>query len=1000
MAITVDELNIQIVADYEAATKAIDKLEQRLSKLMTAYSKLTSTGKKATTTFSKINSVIGKTTNTMNKNQTAINNSKSSFSKFTDKISQQISKWRTLHGAFKSVANTFASWYKESNDYIETLNLFTITMGDATKEAYAFAESVQTLVGIDVADWMKYQGTFKQLAAGYGVADDAANKMSKNLTQLSYDLASFFNTDVETAFDKLSSAMSGQVKGLREFGIDTTVASLQQYALSKGIETSVRSMTQAEKSILRYNYIMEHSIKVQGDMARTLVTPANALRVLSALMTQFKRALGNIVSVLVTQFIPYVQAMVSVLTEAANAIAAFFNFELPVIDYSNLGSNGLSSVLEDAEESADGVSDSIKKIKKQLMGFDELNIISNPDTGSGGSAADTGLGGDLGMDLFEYDFLKDLDTSKLDEIKEKMKDILWYSGAIVAAFAGWKLTGMLVGLAKAIKSAGGLKKALGKVTASASELTTLLGGAMIAGGLVIYIKGFVTAWGKGLNAESIVELLGGSAAMIAGGALVGKYIGTALGNSMMGTLVGGGIFAALAGGGIFFTGIKDALTNGIDWLSAIIIPLGSTMAGAGIGAIIGSMGGPIGTGLGALIGLAVGLITDFSVWVYQNWDSITAWFSQGLDNIGQFFTNTWNWITSVWSVAATWFDTTIIQPVVGFFVGLWTSISTTASDCWNAIVAFFTPAFNWFSQLFGSIKQTISDVFYNIGVIAKGCWDIIKAVWEKVSQWFDTNIGQPVARIFNNLWTVVKSAASSAWNGIKTTFSVIGTWVNTNIVQPVSKLFSSLWSDFKSGATSAWNGVKEVFGKVGTFFKDTFSNAWAGIVKVFNTGGEIFKNIKDGVTSAFKSVVNGLIKGINNVIANPFNAINNALTTIKNITVAGIQPFKNLKTISVPSIPLLASGGMVDVGQMFIAREAGPELVGTIGNKSAVANNDQIISGIEAGVYRAMMAANGNGSKPVQITVVTDIDGEVVARKFVNYHNDVVVQTGESPLFV
>ena len=375
-------------------------------------------GKGLTTTATSATKAATATDKHRNSTDRATKSTKS----FTDRLAQQISKYRTLLGAFKSAANVMGSWYNESNEYIETLNLFNVTMGDGAEAASEFAEKVQDLIGIDIKDWMQYQGVFKNLTSGFGVASKDADVMSKNLTQLSYDMASFFNTDVETAFDKLSSAMSGQVKGLREFGIDTTVASLQEYALAKGIDAKVRSMTQAEKSLLRYNYIMEKSIIMQGDMARTLVTPANALRVLSAQLTQMKRAFGNVISVLVTQFIPYIQVMVQVVTDAANALAKLFGFELPKIDYSSLGGN-LADGLDDAEDSADGVVDAAKEIKKQLMGFDELNILSNPDSSS--AAGSDAAGGSLnGMEPLEYDFLKGLDTSKADEIYAKVKKFL------------------------------------------------------------------------------------------------------------------------------------------------------------------------------------------------------------------------------------------------------------------------------------------------------------------------------------------------------------------------------------------------------------------------------------------------------------------------------------------------------------------------------------------------------------------------------------------------
>ena len=160
-------------------------------------------------------------------------------------------------------------------------------------------------------------------------------------------------------------------------------------------------------------------------MARTIITPANSLRILNAQLTQMKRALGNIVSVIAVKFIPYVQAMVEIIRDAAQALAELFGFELPEIDYSSLDLGG--GLFEDAEDDLDGVSDGVKKLKKQLMGFDELNIISNPNTDSGSSGSGGAGGTGLDMSLLEYDFLKGLKTEKIDEIKEKLKDILTYT---------------------------------------------------------------------------------------------------------------------------------------------------------------------------------------------------------------------------------------------------------------------------------------------------------------------------------------------------------------------------------------------------------------------------------------------------------------------------------------------------------------------------------------------------------------------------------------------
>lgn len=544
MALTIDELNIQIVAESTQATSAIDTLIGRLETLQSKLNVLGSAGKKAGQGLQETAKGATQAEKSTNKYSNTTNEASKSTKSFTDKLAQQISKTRTLYGAFKSAAQMMAGWFNESNEYTETLNLFNVTMGDGADAAYEYAQSVQNLVGIDIKDWMQYQGVFKNLTSGFGVAQKEANQMSQNLTQLSYDMASFFNTDVETAFDKLSSAMSGQVKGLREFGIDTTVASLQEYALARGIDTKVRSMTQAEKSMLRYNYIMEKSITMQGDMARTIITPANSLRILSAQLTQMKRALGNVISVVAVQFIPYVQAMVEIIRDAANALADLLGFELPKIDYSGLGGD-MSGDFEDAEESLGGVSDELKKIKKQLMGFDELNIISNPDTDSGGSsAASESAGGGLGnMDLLGYDFLKNIDTSKIDEAKEKLKDVLWYVGLIAAGFLTWKLSKLFLGSLNGLVFTLGLTLAIDSIRdvltdglSWESVIKGSIGGALVGAsigfkfggaggallgasigvGVTLLIQGITSMLSEGVTVENVATVLGGALALAPG----------------------------------------------------------------------------------------------------------------------------------------------------------------------------------------------------------------------------------------------------------------------------------------------------------------------------------------------------------------------------------------------------------------------------------------------------------------------------------------------------
>ncbi len=917
---------------------------------------------------------------TLSKFKSAANMGSSGTKKLRACFSSAASKARGATVAFRMVSNTLGSWFKESNNYVEALNLFNVAMGDCADAAMNYAKTVESVMGIDLKEWLTYQGAFYQLAAGYGIASSSAETMSKNLTQLAYDLSSLWNSDVETAFQKLQSGMSGQIKGLKAWGVNVSIAQLRQTALAHGITLSTAKMTEAQKATLRYITIMEQTSNAQGDLARTIVTPANALRILQAQWTQCQRAMGQAVSVIAIKVIPWFQALIQIIKEAAQSLAKTLGYKLPEIDYSGISID--TSSFDDVSDSLGEAAENAKELKKSLLGIDELNLM----TDNSSSASDTLGGGyapDFGIDLsqYDYDFLSNVKMPDLEPFKKKIKDILGIASKVGAVILAWKVSSGLIDSILTLKSL--LANPVYAIT---------IGAILTITGFVLAFDGMGDAIENGLNGFNFTEIIFGDLLGVGGAALLGSKIAgwistafagsnvtaaltTAATNLGLGSAAAAGAALSAAVSGIvlgiptMIVGIYDAIKNGIDWLSAALVGAGATATGAGIGAIIGACGGPIGAGIGALIGLAVGLITDLVILIVQNWDAVVEWCKNACSAIGQFFVDLWNSIVSVWNTVAEWFNTWVITPIANFFSGLWEGISSAASGlwegissaasaCWNAIVEFFSPAVEWFSDLFGSIWQTISDIFYNIGVIASGCWEIIKAVWGIVSEWFNKNVIQPVVGFFTGLWNGIKNLAISAWDGIKSVFSTIGNWINEKVIQPVGKFFSNLWNGFVDKAKAAWEGVKSVFSKVATFFSETFKKAWEGIVKVFSIAGEIFVDIKDGIVSAFKFVVNGIIKGLNKVISIPFNGINAALKWIKGIEIVGIKPFNGLKTINVPQIPLLAEGGFPSMGQMFIAREAGPEMVGTIGNKSAVVNNEQIIAGISEGVADANSEQN------------------------------------------
>lgn len=449
-------------------TEKINEFATRIRQLTTAIEPLTTQVSKAENGLVALNGImkssIARNGNLASANAVTVKSYTSLSSVFKDARIRAAALYVTVNRA----ADALADCLQSSNEYVENINLFTVAMGDYSEEAYRYAEKVNSLLGIDISEWIRFQGVFKQITTGFGVAAEKSNIMSKNLTQIGYDIASFFNISIEDAMQKVESGISGELEPLRRLGYALDAATLQQIAYDNGIQQNINTMTQAQKSQLRYVAILQQSTNVMGDMARTIVTPANSMRILQQQFEQLKRAIGNIVSVFAVKMIPYVQVFVRLLTDAANAIAKWLGFELPTIDYSEVG-KGLSSVTENADDATESVKET-KKALLALANFDEINQL-NLDKNNGNDSGDTtGNKYDLGIDLPEYDFLAGLDkqTDALyKKVKAQLKELYnWLkkhkdmikviAGLLATVWAVNKIANLINWVKKLIGAFGGL----------------------------------------------------------------------------------------------------------------------------------------------------------------------------------------------------------------------------------------------------------------------------------------------------------------------------------------------------------------------------------------------------------------------------------------------------------------------------------------------------------------------------------------------------------------
>ena len=470
-----------VVSQLDDAT--INKFATAVNKVSTAITPLTNKITALSAGFSRLPSRLSSCVTAANRYQRSMQSASAVSGGFFGKLKNFLGIGGLFSLTFATVGKKIGDSITEMNSYIENVNLFTVSMGKYSDEAMDYAEKVQDAMGIDMSEFIRNQGIFMNMASGFGVAEDKAYKMSKGLTELAYDISSFYNVDVDTAFQRLQSGIAGEIEPVRRWGIALDQASMQEWMLKKGIDAKVNSLNQADKAMIRYNMMVEAMAGngAIGDFARTLITPANAIRILQQQITQLSRAIGSLFIPILIKVIPYVQAFVKVLTSAIQTIASFFGFQMPQIDYS--GMENLSAGASGASDSLDDAAKSAKKLKDYTMGFDELNII-NPDTGAAaGSSLSAGVGGlDLDPASVWDEGIIDGINSKVDGLTGKMKVLLGIVTAIGAAFLIWKIgTGIASGIKAistgllAVKAAlFGFPAIAGQVAPSLAPITGLL----------------------------------------------------------------------------------------------------------------------------------------------------------------------------------------------------------------------------------------------------------------------------------------------------------------------------------------------------------------------------------------------------------------------------------------------------------------------------------------------------------------------------------------------
>lgn len=905
----------KVIEDLEAAD--IDKFTQQMTTLAAAMKPFADEMQKVSNGFSAFPSKIQKLITSTEKYNASARKATSTTGQFTSGL--KALNVAAVAITFRKIGHFIAQAVTESNKYQEDLNLFTVALGQYAAEAQNYAEKVSDVMGIDPAQWLRNQGVFNTLLTGFGDTAERAQLMSQNLTQLGYDISSFFNVSIEDAMQKLQSGISGELEPLRRLGYDLSQARLKQTALNLGIKESVANMTQAEKAELRYYAIMTQVTTAQGDMARTLEAPANQLRILQAQLTQAARAIGNIFIPALNAILPYAIAVVQVIREIANALANLAGFKLTEVDYSGVnsaavGAGSLADNLDDAAGAA-------KKLKQYTAGFDELNVFA-PNTGSGSGAGAGGAGG-FDFDLPTYDFLGDAVQTRIGEIKKMIEDTLAeittiVSGFMLAVGAILVVTGVNIPLGVGLMAAGavGLAATVGlNWTAMSSELASTL--ALITG----VVGGFLLALGA-IMAFSGANLPLGIALMALGGASL--------------------VSAAVINWHNSDRHLTDALTTLTGVLAGASLAVGAMLAFTGVA-----------TGLGIAL-MAVGAVTLVSA-AALNWNSIPDALASPLSRVGLLVSGA---TLALGAILA--FSGCMPLGIALMAIGATSLVSVMALN-WNGlsdeiqnVIAIITTVVSVaFLAIGAALAFSGANIPLGLALLAAGAVTMGTAIMPNWSDLSD-NVQQKISMIT----TVVGGAllavgAILALSGVALPLGLglmaagalsLGAVATLNwdfVVNSIKKVVSVI--------TGILSGALIVLGVLLCLSGAGVGLGLAVLAAGLSLSYAAWTLDDNPITRFVRQMANSIIGLVNGVI----DAINDMFhIQFNGLSVMGITliPAFDIRLVDIPHIPFFEDGGFPNEGQLFIAREAGAEMVGAMGRRTAVANNDQIVEGISAGV--------------------------------------------------
>lgn len=841
----------------------LDSFASSCQKISAALTPLASQLDKVGNAFAKLPPQLSKVVTQANRVTAANEKQRKSYLSLSNQMNGFMRNMAKLV-SLKAIAEYLGNAVAKFNDFYEATDLFHNAMGNLSGEADTLISKMQGLLGVDPTKAMTYMATIQSLGTSFGLASDKAYILSKNLTQLAYDEGSYWNKDVAETFTAMSSAISGEIEPIRRLGVDLSQARLQQELLALGFNKQVSSLSQADKAVLRYIAIMKQTANVQGNLAQTIQSPANQIKILKAQLDMLAKSVGSLLYPAMKSILPPLIAAVQLIREFVQWVAKLMGVKVVFTDFTK-SADSVGGIGDAMDDTADSTKKAAKALKDYTMGFDELNII-DPTQGSSGSGGGASAGNILGdVDLSGYDMFKQYNeefAKQIDAIKQKIKDMLPIIGAVTAALALWKIVDFLTDIATAISKMTDLQK-----------LALSIATVVIEASLVFsFAKGYASS-GNPLE-------------------LLGEVVSAAFGSFVLWRTIGAD--GITLGMGIAFVASLAGLTYALKTGSAKIDSASTWIQGI-LSTAFGSIAGiTLLTNLG--FGGAAAAAASISLAAIVTLAGITY----GAAKSGQLLEGS--------------FTDKLLKTVMG-------AIGATLGAGAALLLGASLPATGFAAGIGMTLAVIINKVAIKFGESGNGvdAMSGADAGINKIDAWFQ----EKVAGLKEN-WEKSLSSLGEAFDILRLNLDQASADLNDWFVG-VGEWWNEKWEGFKTNFQTAWEslpgfvqhpiqaldqasaGLKQWFVGVGEWWNQKWSGFKTNWDKSWNSLVDTIKNLPQKFLDYGKNIVEGLINGIN-------KGIENAKKTVGGLAKAILDKFTTDTGIHSPSKVFEQFGIYIDQG--------------------------------------------------------------------------------------